>query len=535
MAIDQHACPLWPHELGDDLRHLFADDRLRRNILTRLADLEQNREAEHMTFHLEQGTKTIHWEIDLLAWAPTESSPVAALAICRDGSLEYNLRNALADSRRRYKDLVEVSSDFAWECDREGRFIFVSPGGAFGHDAEALIGRPARMLLLDDEDSPFSPFTTREKIADEEIWLRGKDGGDICVLASGLPLYDNQADWCGARGVCRDITALKERERELDRMRHQDLLLTYILRTIRDVADPQDMLDAATAVSAKGLEAAACRFYRRDDKGAWHIAARYGQAAPGAETLESHFTAKAGLIHLSDQPAKPIAVKTRYQQNVNGAIALWKHREDDWREDEIELVGHIADQLGIAVEQIKKHEHLKRISTRDSLTGLYNRRAFLEILDKRTAHVRRTGRPAAICYIDCDHFKSINDAHGHQSGDEALKRLAGLLRRHSRANDVAARLGGDEFAIWLEETEEAGALGHAGKLLKRSQALKSLSGRPDKPFGISIGVAIYRPEDPESPESLLKRADEAMYEIKKNAKNAVALATKKVKSKTKDH
>src|SRR3546814_3704658 len=109
------------------------------------------------------------FDVVVLPWA---SGPVALL-LGRDVTLERSLRAALVESRQRYKDLVEISNDFAWETDGEGRFAFVSPRGALGYPATALVGRSAHELLLDPsvgDDAAASPFTARSMVEEAELW-----------------------------------------------------------------------------------------------------------------------------------------------------------------------------------------------------------------------------------------------------------------------------------------------------------------------------------------------------------------------------
>ena len=136
----------------------------------------------------------------------------------------------------------------------------------------------------------------------------------------------------------------------------------------------------------------------------------------------------------------------------------------------------------------------------------------------------RRGRAASLFYVDLDNFKQVNDVHGHKWGDEALIALARLLSDGTRVGDIVARLGGDEFAMWLEETDEAAAKRRAHDLLERSTVLRTYSGSPDYPLGISIGIAVTDPHSEEALTSLIARADSAMYRVKKDKKGSYAFA-----------
>jgi len=149
---------------------------------------------------------------------------------------------------------------------------------------------------------------------------------------------------------------------------------------------------------------------------------------------------------------------------------------------------------------------------------LFNRRAFTEEVERRLHALARSKRRAALFYVDLDNFKKVNDIRGHQQGDEALKALAAMLVRTSRAGDIVARLGGDEFAMWLEETDMPSAQAKADLLLGESRVLRPYSGSDDFPLGISIGVAMTDPASDEKFEALVHRADETMYHSKRGGK-----------------
>jgi diguanylate cyclase (GGDEF)-like protein len=141
------------------------------------------------------------------------------------------------------------------------------------------------------------------------------------------------------------------------------------------------------------------------------------------------------------------------------------------------------------------------------------------------ARLERNRKTAALFYVDMDNFKAVNDVHGHQTGDDAIMALRDLLMEMSRPGDVIARLGGDEFAMWLDGINPQVSEERAGRLINVSQELRKFSGSPEKPLGISVGVAIYDPAANEPLEDLLARADAAMYTAKKAGKGGYRMAT----------
>ncbi|WP_157999527.1 PAS domain S-box protein, partial [Nitrospirillum viridazoti] len=130
---------------------------------------------------------------EVVEWTPLALPPDGAghaqyLLLGRMATLERRLRQALTESRQRYKDLVEISSDFAWETGPDGRFAFVSPAGAIGYRPDDLVGRHPNDFLLPEFDDGLSPFEARDAIERVEVWLRAADGRPACLISSALPL-----------------------------------------------------------------------------------------------------------------------------------------------------------------------------------------------------------------------------------------------------------------------------------------------------------------------------------------------------------
>jgi diguanylate cyclase (GGDEF)-like protein/PAS domain S-box-containing protein len=172
------------------------------------------------------------------------------------------------------------------------------------------------------------------------------------------------------------------------------------------------------------------------------------------------------------------------------------------------------------ITDLKKVElQLIKLARVDALTGLPNRVQFDDTLKKAIARSHRSGMAMALMYLDIDHFKTINDTYGHQAGDEALIEFSRRLSVSIRKTDHVARLSGDEFVIILEEMKSEGeAEIVAHKVIQAMEVAFSLAGTPYQ-VTTSIGIAILR-EDDSDPQTLLRRADQALYRAKKSGRNA---------------
>ncbi len=476
------------------------------------------------TVFLSGGQGDVFMDVDVLPQAGTE----ALLLLCRDVTMERNLRTALVESRQRYKDLVEISSDFAWEVGPEGDFVFVSPRGALGYSANDLVGQAPADYVIDVDKYESVPFYGKEVRDETEIWMRRADDSLACIEISCLPLYDKDGEWRGARGVCKDVTRERDRETALTRARYREQLLNFIVGTIRDEVEPGKMLNSAAAAAARALGAAGCRVYRQSKEGEFVVAAEYGDTE-GAETMDGlldRLGSEGKVIEVEAGAWQVMVVDTHYNQPLNGAVIMWKAGKDGgWDDDDVILLGDVASHVGIAIEQVVHHEHIVKLSRTDGMTGLLNRRAFYgEELPRRIRRMKRDGGLGALFYLDMDNFKRVNDVHGHHRGDEAILYLCTMRLEHSRASDAVSRLGGDEFALWLDGVTEKVAMERARSLLEASRELRQFSGDDAYPLGLSIGVAIYDASINESLDDFIGRADEAMYAVKKAGKGGIEIA-----------
>ena len=461
------------------------------------------------------------FDVAVLPWV----EGAAALLLGRDVTLERSLRAALVESRQRYKDLVEISSDFAWETDADGDFTFVSPRGALGYAASELAGISAKSLLVDD-DTP-SPFSVTTAVSEQECWVRDADDQSICLLVTALPLTTAHGIWGGARGLCRDVTDLRSEEIARAGAQNRERLLGYILRMVRDEIEPDRMLAAAASSLLPALPATGAVIHRKSEDGGMVAAAEAGEAVPEAmlsaqidEVLNGAVEAEAG-----DESAVVLSLATQYEGEINGIATVWRGEGTRaWKEEDLFVLREVVTQLGLANRQLLRQEELERLSATDPLTGLLNRRSFGESLEARFDWASKRGSSAALFYIDLDNFKLVNDRFGHQAGDDVLLKVTEILRGETRSRDVAARLGGDEFALFFDDMSPEAVQRKAEEMIQASGRLRAHSGDPEHPLGFSLGIAAWDPASGEDLESLAQRADTAMYAVKRRGKGGFEVA-----------
>jgi len=231
-------------------------------------------------------------------------------------------------------------------------------------------------------------------------------------------------------------------------------------------------------------------------------------------------------------PLCEVIVITAYA-SVESAVEVMKLGAYDYiskpfNVDRIRLVVDKALEKRRLLQAAGERDFYKRLSQLDGLTGVYNRRAFEELLEAEISRSSRFRRPLSLLMVDLDQLKVVNDRLGHQAGDQVLKEVARTLRTSVRNCDAVARYGGDEFAIILVETGKTDAMTTANRLsrlVKVAEDERNEGLAPEyRPMTISVGVASY-PTDGKAKEELIGSADKALYDAKAGGGDRVKPAT----------
>jgi diguanylate cyclase (GGDEF)-like protein len=180
----------------------------------------------------------------------------------------------------------------------------------------------------------------------------------------------------------------------------------------------------------------------------------------------------------------------------------------------LDIAGMVRANLALSAERDRLTEELARLARTDALTALPNRRVLEERLEEELRRSARTRKSFAFGIADLDHFKNINDSYGHPAGDNALQQFAGALRAHARHPDFIARFAGDEFAVMLIDVDVPRASAIIDRMLEAIRAVQ-IAGRMQ--LSASIGLTLSFPVD--STESIIERADAALYRAKQSGRN----------------
>jgi diguanylate cyclase (GGDEF)-like protein len=193
----------------------------------------------------------------------------------------------------------------------------------------------------------------------------------------------------------------------------------------------------------------------------------------------------------------------------------------DFDDEEMRLLKALADTAALAVHNAAMHERITRMAVTDELTGLANRRRFMELLRQEVQRARRYSRPLTLLMIDLDRLKQINDSSGHAAGDAMLRGVADSIRTSVRATDYAARLGGDEFAALLPETDRQDALTIAERIRANVEKFSTLINAVVIQSTVSIGLVSRAAGEVTDLPSFIHQADDALYRAKAGGRNAV--------------
>jgi diguanylate cyclase (GGDEF)-like protein len=227
--------------------------------------------------------------------------------------------------------------------------------------------------------------------------------------------------------------------------------------------------------------------------------------------------------HVTSVTLPGVAVPIRVRRELWGSLLVVVGPEEELPRDVEERLGIFADLAGLAITNADTSAHLLAQATSDPLTGLLNHRAFQQRVETEVQRAKRYDRPLALVLLDLDHFKSINDAYGHQAGDAALMQAATLLEKGARAGDILGRIGGDEFALLLPETVAEGACAIAQRCAAEFRAA---------PVGVAshltMSAGVCDLTQAKNSKELMQLADGSLYWAKNQGRDNVVVYSPEV-------
>ena len=427
-----------------------------------------------------------------------------------DNTERRNAEERLAASEARYRALVEASPSLIWVCDARGRLTFVSDRACrelYGYDPREALGRHVWEFSAPEFSRReflrrFAPVLHGRPLFDMEAVHRSKRGETLHLSISALPTVNAAGVIESVTGVCSDITAVKQRERELNVvMRNQQAIFDAAGEGIAFVR-------RGRIESANGALARMLGLTRESLLGqpVGEILANHSDW----ETIE-HATSAAGIR--GDAAIHEVMLRATDGRTV------WCQLTSREAGDGASRILVLTDITSLK----RREEYAWHQANHDELTGLPNRRLLVEHSRRLLSVALRQRRQAALMVLDLDGFKEINDLFGHPYGDALLRRVAQRLSGVLRDYDVVARTGGDEFVVLLPEIEQPSiAVVVAEKLIAAASESADVPGRSIR-MHASVGIALF-PADGHDFEGLMAAADQAMYAAKAAGKNRYQMA-----------
>jgi len=483
--------------------------------------------------------------------------------LASDGSAN-RVGTSAAYTESSLRTLIHAIPDLVWLKDSEGRYL------ACNHRFEKFFGATEQNIVgrtdYDFVSKEFADsFRENDRIAMasgspciNEEWVTFADDGHRELLeTTKTPVLDAKGSLIGVLGIGHDITQRKQAERyEQFRSVTLELLagdapLTVILQAIVQGVEqikPEMLcsillLDDEGRSLCNGIAPSLPAFYNAAIEGV-EIGMGVGSCGTAAFTGERMI-----VVDIATHPYwaafKEIALTAQLgacwsqpilsaSQKVLGTFAIYHHTKNSPTPSDIHIIEQSARLASIAIERKQMIEKVQHLAFHDGLTGLPNRSLLNDRLEHAKAAVKRSGRFAALLFLDLDNFKALNDAHGHDAGDLLLREVSRRIEGRVREVDTVARFGGDEFAVVLSElvVDKAESTVQAGVVAEKIRAALAvpylLEIRRDGLESItvehhctaSIGAVLFNAHDG-SAADIIRRADAAMYQAKAAGRDRV--------------
>jgi diguanylate cyclase (GGDEF)-like protein/PAS domain S-box-containing protein len=431
----------------------------------------------------------------------SESGEVVELnGTAQDITERKELALALAEANAELDDLYDHAPCGYYSLDANGHYTRINSTmlAWIGYRREEAIGRlgprdsfsPASQAQF---DSHFPLFLKTGRLHEVEFELMHRAGQLRAVSVSATAVVDEQGRFLQSRSVMFDVTELRRAQAQVLEVKHaQDAILQSQLVGVVKLRQRL----------AIWVNPALCKIFGYTEQ------ELQGQSARMLYADDASFEAlgKAAYPLL----ASGNFYRTQLQMRRKDGSLIW-----------IDLQGVLMDSasgeslwmMSDISSMRQQQEQFEFHATHDALTGLANRALLNELVPQALAQAKRQGVRAAICYLDLDRFKPINDRHGHAVGDQVLQAVAERLQACVRAADVVARVGGDEFVLLLTGLEDAARHRPICERARAAIAAPITTGTLSVSVGVSIGVALF-PDDGGNMEELTSAADKRMYEDK---------------------
>lgn len=451
-----------------------------------------------------------------------------AIITARDTTVSDRMTEALLASRGMFKGLLDRAVDFCFEVDEQRVVRFVSPDEAFGQKLAGWIGRSADDIFWPNgKVPPRNPFSSKKVHTFDAVQIDFGLGSKHWVNFTVEPVQSDANNSGGVRGVCRDVSAQVAADRQT-RMDNIRLSVQQRIVGLINTTDTSEMLlDSASNELMDVLRADLVWSVVKFPEGL--VPAAICGESPVVPDIEEIWRklalAAEPIIQVQDGVNNHLAVRLEEGGRGIGMFVVCRNTTSyPWAEHEKSLLADITDSLAAAFGKAQLINKLQRLSSLDELSGIMNRRAFVESVERRLRHQCRSGQAGCLLFVDLDHFKEVNDTLGHKAGDAAIKMVADKMQTLVRSCDLVGRYGGDEFVLWLEDISPDDAALKARTLIEAMPKIRETIGADDLKLSASVGVCSSTPGLDLKFAGMAERADAALYEVKKAGRSNVAIA-----------
>jgi diguanylate cyclase (GGDEF)-like protein/PAS domain S-box-containing protein len=427
------------------------------------------------------------------------------VAITRDISERKQIEKTLQENKEKYKLVTENMSDLVSLLNVEGVFEYVSPSyeKILGYPSHVLQGKSAFELIhpndFDQIMNLFNEFIKTKKAVTARFRYRHSNDYYIITESHTVPLFDEKGNLQHILVTSKDIGEKVKAEQALQESEQKFRLITEHSSDLIRIVDEAGVIQYASPSHKTIL---------------------------GYEPEELEGKSLLIILHPDDVPVVQKRLhhkkKERYSLEYR---ARTKHGSYIWMESHISSIfdenGQFLHYIAVArdISERKAYEEkLEQMAFYDALTGVANRRFFQEQLVKQIEQAKQNNTRFALMYLDCDRFKWVNDAFGHDVGDELLQYFVARLKTCLLESDIISRWGGDEFAVLLSRIQSKEEAAQVAQQIIQSMQIPWNIKSYEFIMTSSIGIAFY-PEDGQTVEELLSHADQALYQAKTEGRN----------------
>lgn len=418
------------------------------------------------------------------------------LSSVRDISERKASQQILEKSEKKYRDMVEHATIGIYRCDVSGNILYVNPAlvKMLCYDSpDELIGTSSVMRYKNPEDREIlmERLLREDHLENYELELLDKYGVAIPVMVSAT------VDDTVLSGMIIDMREIKQSRYMIDKL----------FKAVEQIDDIVYMTDKFGTISYVNNAYCTHTGYDREEV----IGQNSRISKSGVHNREFYKELWTTILD------GKVYRNTLVNRKKNGDLYYEKKTITPLKDEDHVIIGFVSTGKDVT-EETMLHQEIERIATIDQLTGIYNRHKFEELFALESERSRRFLQPLSLILIDIDHFKSVNDTHGHDVGDKVLVQLAATVQENIRKIDVFARWGGEEFLVLCPSTDRENVREFAEKLrVAVENTLFPVVGK----ITISLGVSLFDPQDSFS--ELFKRADQGLYYAKEHGRNQVGM------------